>query len=102
VNYTSESWVGNLLYGRTPNTTIGCSYVQAITPSLTAGGECGYLVSLPCYLSRFLVIDCVCVCVSGLCQYDLAKNTATTAMAGMYDDGEHVVGAKYDSGVSGC
>ncbi|CAE7754689.1 unnamed protein product, partial [Symbiodinium microadriaticum] len=70
VQYSGESWTGHLLFGRNPGTSLGCSYVQAITPSLNAGGQC---------------------------QYDLAKGEVSTGLAGMYDDGEHVVGAKYDS-----
>lgn len=65
--YSGDNWIGSLYFGR-PDNSIGCSYVQSITPNLSLGG---------------------------LCKYSIDANQMTKEFCGSYDDGEHqVVGTK--------
>jgi hypothetical protein len=36
--YSGDNWIGQVLFGR-PDNSIGCTYVQSITPNLSLGGE---------------------------------------------------------------
>lgn len=66
-SYSGDNWIGQLLFGR-PDNSLGLTYVQSLTPSISMGGK-----SL----------------------YDPAAGTIFNEFCGMYDDGEHmVVGTK--------
>jgi hypothetical protein len=65
--YSGDNWIGQVLFGR-PDNSIGCTYVQSITPNLSLGG---------------------------LCKYSPESNYIAKEFCGSYDDGENmVVGTK--------
>ncbi len=73
VHYSGDNWTGHFSLGRSPGWIASCSYIQAITPALSLGG---------------------------FARYDITKDSLAPAFAGVYDEGENMLAAKYDNSVS--
>ena len=73
-SFSGDSFAATASVGRSPGTSVNCSYVQAITPALSLGGAANV---------------------------DLSKGVSVSNAYGIvYDKGEHVITGLFDNNVS--